>query len=124
MTKVNGQIEPQIPSQITRLIPIQDTAKSLNDVWQRKLEQDPIVSLFSNYQLIGIQWLANPYTPYDTSFPGREVKNKELTNVTLEPYVQKAENLNSCIACHTEARLRGSHRQTYADFSFLFSPDK
>ena len=113
VTETDSIIKQQTPSQITRLVPIPEPVQSLNKKWQKKLE----TSVWRNYQLIGVQWLENPYTPYNLDVDGRSVTPSSLANVTLEPYVQKNEMGSSCIACHTSALLPG--KQVKADFSFL-----
>lgn len=117
-TTVTG-VEEQTPSQITRLVSIPKFAQSLNEKWQKKLA----TSVWRNYQLIGVQWLENPYDPYNLAeVGGRGVTPLRLANVTLEPYVQIDEKGNSCITCHTLAKLRD--KKTYADFSFLLLPNQ
>lgn len=114
-TENNGTVEAQTPSQITRLVPIQNAAKLLNDEWQPALP-----SFWKNYRLIGVQWLRNSYIPYNVTL--REVlpKKENLANVTLEPYVQKEASGSSCIACHTLAKLPLPGPVSFpADFSFL-----
>ena len=114
-TAKNGTVEAQTPSQITRLVPVQKGAKLLNDEWQSALP-----SFWKNYRLIGVQWLRNPYIPYNVTL--REVlpKKENLANVTLEPYVQKKASGSSCIACHTLAKLPLPGPISFpADFSFL-----
>lgn len=109
--------EAQTPSQITRLVHIQSKAKDLNSEWQKALNN----SLWKNYQLIGVQWLKDPKVPYDKD--KRDVKPGNLANVTLEPYVQKSERVGqSCIACHTSAKLKLS-RKFPADFSFIMEEE-
>ncbi|NER33449.1 MAG: hypothetical protein F6J93_05175 [Oscillatoria sp. SIO1A7] len=108
---VTAKGEPQTPSQITRLVPIRDYAETLNEKWQAALP-----SVWKNYQLIGVQWLQNPYIPYQAL---RNVQPGKLANPTLEPYVQKTE-IGSCITCHTAAKLPiDSPEPIKADFSFL-----
>ncbi|MDY6805962.1 MAG: hypothetical protein SXA11_19455 [Cyanobacteriota bacterium] len=114
-TEKNGIVEAQTPSQITRLVPVQKGAKLLNDEWQRALP-----SFWKNYRLIGVQWLRNPYIPYNVVLRGVLPENENLANVTLEPYVQKEASGNSCIACHTLAKLPLPGPVSFpADFSFL-----
>ncbi len=127
----DGKIEKQIPSQITRLVPIPPIAQSLNSTWQKKLAAEVPNSVWQNYQLIGVQWLQNPYVPYQTGIGGREVRPEQLANVTLEPYVQKGYPGNSCIACHSLANLpplpkdlKNLKARTHADFSFLLGNAK
>ncbi|MEA5472121.1 hypothetical protein [Spirulina sp. 06S082] len=120
-----GKIKQQKPSQITRLVPITGTAKSLNSEWKKALKQVDKSSIWQNYQLIGTQWLGSPAIPYDLQFrdvqPNRSNKPSQLANVALEPYVQKTETGSSCIACHTFARLPKPNVVTHADFSFLIN---
>lgn len=128
----SGKIKEQTPSQITRLVSIDSIAQSLNREWQPTLEAVPDASVWQNYQLIGVQWLENPDEPYVT-YRGVKPATAKLANVTLEPYVQKTELGNSCIACHSLATLPPTPKypsdlkktcadlenSTCADFSFL-----
>ena len=119
VTKIEGnQIVEQNRSQITRLVPISDIVKKLNEKWQMALADVSDTSVWQNYQLIGVQWLGSPYVPYETEGNLRRVKPLKLANVTLEPYVQKSELGSSCIACHTHAVLPPA-QNVKADFSFL-----
>ena len=120
------QLKQQIPSQITRLIPITATAESLNSAWQQELQNIDNSSVWQNYQLIGTQWLGTPTVPYELTLrdvqPNQGNQFSQLANVTLEPYVQKTKIGSSCIACHTNAYLQkttGMQKGTHADFSFL-----
>jgi hypothetical protein len=126
---VNSMNQPQIPSQITRLIPIKDYANDLNKAWQKELNTISKDSVWQNYQLIGVQWLQTPTSPY-FEIPGvpsgtRGVLPGKLANVTLEPYVQKIPTGSSCIACHTQrATLRDAKLQdtfVHTDFSFFIT---
>jgi hypothetical protein len=133
--------EQQTPSQITRLVPIPNLIAKLNSTWQNKLEAVPGASVWQNYQLIGVQWLENPFVPYETNGNLRGVKPPKLANVTLEPYVQKSDLGSSCIACHSLAALpprpefppdlknvtcatENLKNSTCADFSFLIGHAK
>ena len=120
VTKIEGKIENQIPSQIVRL-PVtissltDDTSKQveeLNRGWQDELKDISESSVWQYYKLIGTEWLTNPATPYNKDVRAITPTRPPLANVTLEPYIQKV----SCIACHTSARLPNNSR---ADFSFL-----
>jgi hypothetical protein len=113
-----GKIIEQISSQITRLAETQLSQEALaqvaalNEQWQKALKP----SVWQYYKLIGAAWLINPQTPYDPRL--REISpTNQLANVTLEPFVQK----NSCIQCHTSAKLPNGK---YSDFSFLMSHAK
>ncbi len=124
-----GNIEQQIPSQISRLVSIPSIAKELNSVWQQELDAEVSNSIWKNYQLIGVQWLRNPSLPYQED--RRDEFPQQLANVTLEPYVQKATPGNSCVACHTIARLPSfpsldalNLDSAHSDFSFLLKDAK
>lgn len=127
----SGQIKQQIPSQITRLIPIGSISQTLNEKWQKKLAEvtgDKEVtgnSVWQNYQLIGVQWLQSPTKPYDNDARDVRPPNRPLANVTLEPYIQKS---SSCVDCHTKAHLpipsSLSSKEIKADFSFLMKHAK
>jgi hypothetical protein len=117
-----GEIKEQTPSQITRLVSIPSIARSLNSKWQEALAEVPNASVWQNYQLVGVQWLNNPYIPYNDD--ERKITPKQLANVTLEPYVQTSKLGSSCISCHTFARLPVSSTIVPADFSFLMERAK
>ena len=124
--------KPQPPSQITRQVPIPSFAQKLNTKWQEKLNGDN--SPWKNYQLIGIQWLPSPESPYQA---GATVIPEKLANVTLEPYPQKFADSQkfgkyqnkeigySCVGCHQTATLQeNASDNVYSDFSFLMSHAK
>ncbi len=124
VTKTDGQIEPQIPSQITRLISITQVADTLNAEWQNALAS----SVWKNYQLIGTQWLGSPTVPYDLQVrdvqPRQGNQESKLANVTLEPYVQTQPPIGtSCVPCHTRAMLPRQNEEpfVFADFDFLMN---
>ncbi|NEO27540.1 MAG: hypothetical protein F6K03_11775 [Kamptonema sp. SIO4C4] len=120
VTRKEGEVQAQTRSQITRLVPIPPIAQSLNGKWQDKLAEVSQGSVWKNYQLVGVQWLENPAIPYKARNDHRGVRPEKLVNVTLEPYVQKKAPGNSCIACHTLAKLPSTdNEKVHADFSFL-----
>ena len=130
VTEKDGNIVEQERSNITRQVCIPSFAADLNEHWQKKLEGMSSASVWKNYQLIGVQWLKQPYDPYGD---GRDVFPKRLINVALEPYPQKIpeEFLEqfpdagfSCIGCHTAAVLPDRDKKIKADFSFLMSHAK
>lgn len=131
VTKIEGQtnLQPQIPSQITRLVPITGVAHSLNKQWQKALGEISNASVWQNYQLIGTQWLTSPSVnpdqlkPLDIE-PRQGNQPSKLVNVTLEPYVQKSPPRGtSCIACHKNAMLprQDGVPTVFADLDFLMN---
>lgn len=119
VTEKDGKIVEQERSNITRQVCIPSVAAELNEDWQQKLKG----SVWKNYQLIGVQWLKQPYDPYGD---GRDMFPKRLINAALEPYPQEVpedflkqfpDAGFSCVACHTAATL--PDRRIKADFSFL-----
>lgn len=126
--------QPQIPSQITRVIPILDSAETANHKWYKTIQKicagDPTCSdTWTQYKLIGSEWLETPDDPYSRNvyvLPPRNDnisgdRTAKLANVSLEPYIQAHPKLDgqSCIKCHQHAALPNQWR-TKADFSFLF----
>ncbi|MDB9509934.1 hypothetical protein PN499_01775 [Kamptonema animale CS-326] len=95
-------IKDQIPSQICRSNDISESVKKQNDKWHTQLKTVDKSSVWQYYELIGTEWLANPWDSYESE---RAIKHttSPLTNVTLEPYVKRV----TCIVCHTSARLPG-----------------
>lgn len=56
---LEGQIQSQPHSQITRLIPINKDIRNLNKRWQEKLGSIS-APVWRNYKLVGVQWLLKP----------------------------------------------------------------
>lgn len=127
VTEKDGKIVDQERSNITRQVCITSVAADINKDWQEKLEGFEPTSVWKNYQLIGVQWLKQPYDPYGD---GRDVFPKRMINAALEPYPQEVPEFLkpfpdagfSCIGCHTAATL--PNRSVKADFSFMMQDAK
>ncbi|HEX8180674.1 MAG TPA: hypothetical protein VF525_14090 [Pyrinomonadaceae bacterium] len=96
------------PSQITRLIPIDQPTIKLNGEWQDLLRKVNPNSVWQFYQLVSTQWPTSAKTG-GFGKPAPPV----LANATLETYTQRS---SSCIACHKNATMTNSKP---GDFSYL-----
>ncbi|HEY8184946.1 MAG TPA: hypothetical protein VIF64_02695 [Pyrinomonadaceae bacterium] len=101
------------PSQITRILPIDDATNKLNAEWQGLLAGVNKNSVWQYYQLVSTQWPANP-----SRSPTGDPAPQFLANAAIETYIQgKVPNVSSsCIACHNNATTTTS---AFADFSYL-----
>jgi hypothetical protein len=110
------------PSQITRLLPVDDATKQLNSQWQGFLAGVNKNSVWQFYELVSTQWptqpapspTPSPYDPHPTGAPAPQF----LANTTIETYIQgKVPNTSSsCIMCHNNATTTTGK---FADFSYL-----
>jgi hypothetical protein len=110
------------PSQVTRVIPIDDATKQLNSQWQGFLAGVNKNSVWQFYELVSTQWPTNPapspaptpYDPHPTGAPAPQF----LANTTIETYIQgKVPNTSSsCIMCHNNAATTSGK---FSDFSYL-----
>jgi hypothetical protein len=106
------------PSQITRLIPIDDATKKLNSQWQGFLAAVNPKSVWQFYELVSTQWPTNP-----TRSPTGDPAPQFLANATIETYIQgKTPNTSSsCIMCHNNATTATGPGGVvkFSDFSYL-----
>lgn len=128
---ISEKDKPQIPSQITRVIPILERVEEANQEWHDKirneicLEDSTCSSIWTQYKLIGTQWLLDPTNPETSSVlpsrPKGEDRTSKLANVALEHYVQARPDLDgqSCVSCHLKAKLPNREKK-FSDFSFVF----
>jgi hypothetical protein len=110
------------PSQITRLLPIDDATSQLNSQWQGFLTGVNKNSVWQFYELVSTQWptqpapspTPSPYDPHPTGAPAPQF----LANTTIETYIQgKVPNTSSsCIMCHNNATTTTGK---FSDFSYL-----
>jgi len=84
----------QFPTQVVRVIPVNNVAASNNALYQAALQTLRPDNVWQNYQLVDAQWGASP-TPI-----GQPNQPKFLANTTLETYVQQPVAPNGCINCH------------------------
>lgn len=101
------------PSQITRLLPLDDATKQLNSEWQGFLSGVNKNSVWQFYALISTQWPANA-----TRSPTGDPAPQFLANTAVETYIQgKVPNVSSsCIMCHNNATTTTG---VFADLSYL-----
>jgi hypothetical protein len=88
----------QVPTQVVRVVPVDDVAASNNAIYQMALETLRVDNVWHNYQLVDAQWGASA-TPI-----GRPNQPLFLANTTLETYLQgstvKPADPHGCINCH------------------------
>jgi len=103
------------PSQIKRVIPIDDDAKVLNGKYQTAFRQIVKNSVWANYELVSTQWPTDPNSVSDLT--GKPAPTF-LANTTLETYIQGRvpQTSSSCIACHNNATQTSG---TFSDFTYL-----
>jgi hypothetical protein len=110
------------PSQVTRVIPIDEATKQLNTQWQGFLAAVNKNSVWQFYELVSTQWptqpppspTPSPYNQHPTGAPAPQF----LANTTIETYIQgKVPNTSSsCIMCHNNATTTTGK---FSDFSYL-----
>lgn len=106
------------PSQITRLIPIDQATEDLNKQWQSALSSVNPNSVWQFYELISTQWPTNA-----SGSPTGDPAPQFLGNSTMETYLQgKVPNVSSsCIMCHNNATTTTGKG---GDFSYLLQRAK
>lgn len=144
VTRQDGQIKEQIPTQVQRLSKsstlsdaVKKDLKQQNKNWQEAFRNVTPDSVWQYYQLVGTQWLQNPRKVTDTPLLTREklmsnirlqqVQPGALVNVSMEAYSQTKVNGDSCIGCHVAAILQRSSdnsQKVTSDFSFLLEHAK
>ncbi|NIJ44606.1 hypothetical protein FHR24_001045 [Wenyingzhuangia heitensis] len=98
--------KPNFASQVVRTTPIPVSAQNTNTKWQKLLQG----TVWKNYQLITMQWPADPNDPGNPQ--GTPTPNISA-NTTMETYIQQN---SSCMGCHSTA----SFNNIKTDYSFLF----
>lgn len=103
------------PTQVERVIAIDDDAKALNTKYQAALEKLYKGSVWANYELISTQWPTDPNSVSDLT--GRPAPTF-LANATLETYIQGSvpQTSSNCIACHNNADMTNG---MFSDFTYL-----
>jgi hypothetical protein len=106
------------PSQITRVLSIDDATKQLNSQWQGFLAAVSPNSVWQFYELVSTQWPTNPGRS-----PTGDPAPQFLANTTIETYIQgKVPNSSSsCIMCHNNATTATGPAGVvkFSDFSYL-----
>lgn len=85
---------PQAPTQVMRVIPVNNVAATDNTSYQAALKTLRADNVWQNYMLVDAQWGASA-TPL-----GVPNQPKFLANTTLETYLQQPVEPNGCINCH------------------------
>ena len=103
------------PSQIKRVIPIEDDAKKLNAKYQAAFRKIVKNSVWANYELVSTQWPTDPNSVSDQT--GKPAPTF-LANTTLETYIQGKvpQTSSNCIACHNNAAQTSG---MFSDFTYL-----
>ncbi|GAB1541910.1 hypothetical protein NUACC21_45830 [Scytonema sp. NUACC21] len=109
---------PAPPTQVKRIIPIDEATKALNHQWQEKLKNINPDSVWQYYELISTQWP----TARKASLTGNPAP-QFLANSTLETYNQgRVPNVSSsCIQCHLNATTTNGK---FSDFTYLLERAK
>ena len=111
----NPSISYTTPSQIERVIPIDDDARNLNKKYQDAFNTIVANSVWSNYELVSTQW---PTDAQSVSDPTGKPAPTFLANTTLETYIQGKvpQTSSNCIACHNNAAMTNG---MFSDFTYL-----
>lgn len=111
----NPAVKYTTPSQIERVIPIDDDAKALNAKYQNAFKQIVENSVWANYELVSTQWPTDPKSVSDLT--GKPAPTF-LANTTLETYIQGRvpQTSSNCISCHNAATQTSS---LPSDFTYL-----
>jgi hypothetical protein len=110
----NPAIPHTTPTQVERVIPIQEDAKNLSKKYQDAFNEIVKGSVWANYELISTQW---PTTETPSDPTGRPAPTF-LANATLETYIQGEvpQTSSNCIACHNNASMTSGR---FSDFTYL-----
>lgn len=103
------------PSQIERVIPIDDATNMLNDSYHAALKKLVPGTVWINYELVSTQWPTDAKNKTDpTGVPAPSF----LANTTLETYIQgeTRQTSSSCIQCHNNATMTSGK---FSDFTYL-----
>lgn len=117
-----------VPTQVTRMTPIDSTAQQVNQLVQQQIGQAYPGSVWQNYLLVNTLWSTNP-----SQSPTKPVKKPlpftgaapsattPIANTTMETYLQVRSNsgVSNCILCHQNAAIAGNSGWA-SDFSFVF----
>ncbi|MEO2268034.1 hypothetical protein V1358_12025 [Pseudoalteromonas sp. YIC-656] len=103
------------PSQIERVIAIDEATTALNAKYHAMLQQAQSDSVWVNYELVSTQW---PTDANSTTDPTGAPAPKFLANTTLETYIQGKvkQTSSSCINCHNNATMTNGKP---SDFTYL-----
>ena len=86
--------QPQVPTQVMRVVPIDGLAATKNALYQAAFKTLRPDNVWQNYMLVDAQWGAKTESP---SIPNQP---QFLANTTLETYLQAPSGTNGCINCH------------------------
>lgn len=126
----NDTLSPELRSQITRILPIDQATQDLNKKWQGLLRAVNPNSVWQYYQLISTQW---PSLVEDENNPIPQLQGPNamgrpipvyLANTALESYIQGKVNkgvptgTSSCNACHNNAATTNGK---FSDFTYILA---
>tara|TARA_B100000700_G_C15011671_1_gene841274 strand:+ start:556 stop:1851 length:1296 start_codon:yes stop_codon:yes gene_type:complete len=103
------------PSQVERVIAIDEATNKLNQKYHAQLKHAFAESVWVNYELVSTQWPTDAQSKTDpTGVPAPSF----LANTTLETYIQGEvkQTSSSCIGCHNNAAMTNGR---FADFTYL-----
>jgi hypothetical protein len=107
-----------VPVQMVRVTPISADAVAINDAMHTYIDDNFSGSVWSNYNLVDIQWPtvpeAVPAVVENTTayLPKGTPTEEDLANITMESFPQLSQTggggpdgVSSCIGCHSEAAI-------------------
>lgn len=114
----NNQTPQGMPANVSRVLPIEDPIKQLNQKKQAEFRR--LDSALSHYQLVSVQWPSQQQNSAST--PTVFTANPEFSaNTTMETFAQKT---SSCIGCHAMARTLKPDEFISSDFTFTLNNAK
>ncbi|WNG48649.1 cytochrome c family protein [Archangium minus] len=125
---LGGGCPAPVPIQVTRVTPIESTAKDANQTVQTAIAQNYPDSVWKNYVLVNTLWSTapspNPTKPVKVPLPFAGATpsiNIPIANTTMETYIQTGspDNASNCINCHRNASIAGDSGWA-SDFSFVY----
>lgn len=137
------------PVQVSRLDPIPDSSRELNEAIRRLIQLRFADSVFQHYQLVNVQWARRPEPTEakpDAPLPTGSPTPSAVANVAMETYMQEKNSgggalhvesssadygKSSCIGCHSTAAITptfakvlgvpaGTPSHWFTDYSALF----
>jgi hypothetical protein len=106
------------PTQITRVV----NNVCINGAWTQalnsKMQAELAGTVWANYRLVSTQWPAGSGPTVPVGCASGVFCPGNLTNTTMETYVQNSPFSGSCMNCHRSAITAGTPQQS-ANFSYL-----
>jgi hypothetical protein len=106
----SGTLPPEspTPTQITRVV----NNVCINGAWTQalnsKMQAELAGTVWANYRLVSTQWPAGSISPVPSGCAFGVFCPGNLTNTTMETYVQNNKFSGSCMNCHNSAQTAGT----------------